>query len=105
MYFEHSDTAKAWMERVQRFMDDQVTPAVPTYEAQQHEGGRWKVIPVVEELKAKAKAAGLWNMFMPPSSGHAKVDETFKFEGPGLSNLDYAPLAEIMGRVSFASEV
>ncbi|HVY84951.1 MAG TPA: acyl-CoA dehydrogenase family protein, partial [Caulobacterales bacterium] len=70
-----------------------------------HEGGRWKVLPVLEELKAKAKADGLWNMFMPPSSGHANVDDSFKFEGPALSNLEYAPLAEIMGRVVFASEV
>ncbi|HVY87139.1 MAG TPA: acyl-CoA dehydrogenase, partial [Caulobacterales bacterium] len=82
MHFEHSDTTKHWIERVSRFMDDHVYPAVPTYEAQQHEGGRWKVLPVLEELKAKAKADGLWNMFMPPSSGHANVDDSFKFEGP-----------------------
>jgi acyl-CoA dehydrogenase len=105
MHFEHSDTTKSWMDRVQRFMDDNIYPAVPTYEAQQKEGGRWKVLPVLEELKAKAKAEGLWNMFMPPSGGAPHVDDTFKFEGPGLSNLEYAPLAEIMGRVGFASEV
>ncbi|MES1202309.1 MAG: acyl-CoA dehydrogenase family protein [Pseudomonadota bacterium] len=104
MNFEHSETAKLWIARVSRFMDDHVYPAVPVYEVQQHEGGRWKVLPIVEELKAKAKAAGLWNMFMPSSSGHANVDDTFEFEAPGLSNLDYAPLAEIMGRVLFASE-
>jgi len=104
MIFEHSDTTKLWIARVQRFMDEHVYPAVPVYEAQQAEGGRWKVIAVVEDLKAKAKAAGLWNMFLPPSSGHANVDDTFQFEGPGLSNLEYAPLAEIMGRVLFASE-
>ncbi|HRE43355.1 MAG TPA: acyl-CoA dehydrogenase family protein [Terricaulis sp.] len=105
MLFEHSDTTKAWIAKVEAFMDAHVYPAVPVYEAQQHEGGRWKVLAIVEELKAKAKAQGLWNMFMPPSSGHAKVDESFEFEGPRLSNLEYAPLAEIMGRVSFASEV
>ncbi|HWA01759.1 MAG TPA: acyl-CoA dehydrogenase family protein [Caulobacterales bacterium] len=104
MNFEHSDTAKHWIGRVSRFMDDHVYPAVPLYEAQQQQGDRWKVIPVVEELKAKAKAEGLWNMFMPPSSGHANVDESFQFDGPRLGNLDYAPLAEIMGRVVFASE-
>jgi acyl-CoA dehydrogenase len=104
MNFEHSDTAKHWIERVQRFMDEHVYAAAPVYEAQQHEGGRWKVIPVVEELKAKAKAAGLWNMFMPPAPATPHVDDSFKFEGPGLSNIDYAPLAEIMGRVTFASE-
>src|SRR5262245_13537885 len=105
MYFEHSDRTKEWIGRVSKFMDDHVVPAVSTYETQQKEGGRWKVIPVVEELKAKAKKAGLWNFFMPPSSGHPKVDDTFKFEGETLTNLEYAPLAEIMGRVVFASEV
>ena len=105
MYFEHSDSAKAWINRVQRFMDDHIYPAVPTYEAQQKEGGRWKVIQIVEDLKVKAKKEGLWNMFMPQSHGGSHVDDTFKFEGPGLSNLEYAPLSEIMGRVSFASEV
>jgi acyl-CoA dehydrogenase len=105
MYFEHSDKTKAWIEKVQRFMDDHIIPAVPAYEDEQKKGGRWKVIEVVEELKKKAKAQGLWNMFMPPSSGHPNVDDSFAFEGPGLTNLEYAPLAEIMGRVGFASEV
>jgi acyl-CoA dehydrogenase len=105
MHFEHSDQAKEWIGRVQKFMDDHIYPAVPTYEAQQKEGGRWKVIQVVEDLKAKAKAQGLWNMFMPPSAGAPHVDDTFEFEGPRLTNLEYAPLAELMGRVGFASEV
>jgi acyl-CoA dehydrogenase len=104
MKFEHSDSAKAWIERVARFMDAHVYPAAPVYEAQQNEGGRWKVLPIVEELKAKAKAVGLWNLFMPPSHG-AHVDDTFKFESPGLSNLEYAPLAELMGRTVFGPEV
>ena len=52
MYFEHSDRTKEWIGRVSKFMDDHIIPAVPTYEAQQKEGSRWKVIPVVEELKA-----------------------------------------------------
>jgi acyl-CoA dehydrogenase len=105
MHFEHSERAKEWIGRVRRFMDDNVYPAIPTYEAQQKVGERWKVIQVVEDLKAKAKKEGLWNMFMPPSSGHAHVDDSFQFEGPGLTNLEYAPLAELMGRVGFASEV
>jgi acyl-CoA dehydrogenase len=104
MHFEHSDTAKHWIARVSAFMDAHIYPAVPRYEEESSTAERWKVIPVVEELKAKAREAGLWNMFMPPSGGHAKVDEDFAFESPGLSNLDYAPLAEIMGRVLFASE-
>ncbi|HET9229747.1 MAG TPA: acyl-CoA dehydrogenase family protein, partial [Vitreimonas sp.] len=75
------------------------------YEKQQKEGSRWKVIQIVEDLKVKAKKEGLWNFFMPPSSGHPKVDDTFEFEGEQLTNLEYAPLAELMGRVGFASEV
>ena len=105
MDFEFSVRQKALIARVTAFMDDHVLPAVPVYEAQHAEGERWKVIPVLEELKAKARAAGLWNLFMPPSSGAAHVDDSFVFEGEQLSNLDYAPLAEIMGRVSFAAEV
>jgi acyl-CoA dehydrogenase len=105
MYFEHSDRTKEWIGRVSKFMDEHIIPAVPIYEKQQKEGSRWKVIQVVEDLKVKAKKEGLWNFFMPPSSGHAKVDDTFEFEGEQLTNLEYAPLAEIMGRVGFASEV
>ena len=105
MIFEHSAETKEWIDRVEAFMDAHIYPAVPTYNEQANSGERWKVIPVVEELKAKAKAAGLWNMFMPPASGHAHLDETFEFEGPRLSNVTYSSLAEIMGRVGFASEV
>ena len=81
-------------------MTKHVRPAVPIYKQQDEEGERWKVIPVVEDLKKKAKAEGLWNMFMPPSS-----HEDDEFHGAGLTNLEYAPLAEVMGRVGFASEV
>ncbi|MCQ4051617.1 acyl-CoA dehydrogenase, partial [Klebsiella pneumoniae] len=56
--------------------------------------------------KAEAKEAGIWKLFMPPkSAAHHHVDETFEFEGPGLTNLEYALCAEEMGRVGFASEV
>jgi acyl-CoA dehydrogenase len=105
MIFEHSEETKHWIDRVEAFMDAHIIPAIPVYQAQDAQGERWKVIPVVEELKAKAKAAGLWNMFMPPSHGAAHVDDSFEFEGPGLSNVTYAALAEITGRVGFASEV
>ena len=71
MDFEFSVRQKALIERVTAFMETHVLPAVPVYEAQHAEGDRWKVIPVLEELKAKARAAGLWNLFMPPSSGAA----------------------------------
>jgi len=86
-------------------MEREIVPAVPIFHEQEREGPRYKVLPVIEQLKEKARAAGLWNLFMPPHSGHAPVDETFRFEGVQLTNLEYAPLAEIMGRVSFASEV
>ena len=105
MDFEYSARQKELIARVSDFMDAHVYPAVPTYEQQHEEGERWKVIPVVEELKAKAKSAGLWNMFMPPGSGHPHVDESFQFEGLQCTNLEYALLAEMMGRVEFASEV
>ncbi len=107
MDFDYSPSQKQWVKRVTDFMDEHIVPAVPIYEAQMAGFGqdRWKVIPIVEELKAKAKAAGLWNMFMPPHSGQTHVDDTFEFEGAPLSNLDYSTIAEIMGRVGFASEV
>ncbi len=106
MDFALTDRQTHWRDRVKRFIDERVRPAVPTYVEQDHAGDRWKVLPVVEELKAEAKAQGIWNLFMPPrSSHHHHVDETVAFEGPGLTNLEYALCAEEMGRVGFASEV
>ncbi|HEX9159746.1 MAG TPA: acyl-CoA dehydrogenase family protein [Rhizomicrobium sp.] len=98
MDFDYSPRQRELMNRVQEFMDAHVHPAEKVYAAQMDEatrkGNRWIVVPIVEDLKAKAKGQGLWNFFLP----HSKW-------GPGLTNLEYAPLAEIMGRVSFASEV
>ncbi|MBZ6377856.1 acyl-CoA dehydrogenase [Pacificimonas flava] len=105
MDFTYSDRQQYWIDRVSAFMDEHIYPAVEIYERQEAEGERWKVIPVVEELKQKAREAGLWNLFMPPHSGHPPVDDTFAFEGEQLTNLEYAPVAELMGRVGFASEV
>ena len=107
MDFTYSERQKHWIDRVSAFMDEHIYPAVPTYHEEMAVEGaaRWKVVQVVEELKAKAKAAGLWNMFMPPHAGHPNLDTSVEFEGPALSNLEYAPLAELMGRVGFASEV
>ena len=105
MDFDYSPRQKEIVRRVSDFMDEHIYPAVPIYEEQANSGERWKVIPVVEELKAKAKAAGLWNMFMPPWAGHPPVDDTFKFEGVQLTNLEYAPICELFGRIGFASEV
>src|ERR1700728_667681 len=100
MDFTMSERQKEWLNRVQSFIKNHVRPAVPIYRKQDEEGARWKVIPIVEELKKKAKAEGLWNMFMPPSS-----HEDEEFHGAGLSNLEYASLAEEMGHISWASEV
>lgn len=94
-----------WRDRVRGFIAEHVRPRAIDYETQQREGDRWKVLPVVEELKAKARAEGLWNLFMPPSHGAEPVDESFDFEGPGLSNLQYAFCAEEMGRIGWASEL
>jgi acyl-CoA dehydrogenase len=101
MDFSISEQQKHWRDRVVAFMDAHIYPAVETYEAQHAEGERWKVIPVVEQLKAKAKAAGLWNLFLPPAPAHDEGD----YHGAGLTNLDYALCAEAMGRVSWAPEV
>ena len=100
MDFTMSDRQKEWLGRVQAFMTKHVRPAVPIYKQQDAEGPRWKVIPVLEDLKKKARAEGLWNMFMPPNA-----HEDDEFRGAGLSNLEYAPLAEEMGHIGWASEV
>jgi acyl-CoA dehydrogenase len=100
MDFSMSDRQREWLHRVSSFMQKHVHPAEETYKEQDAAGDRWKVIKVVEDLKKKARAEGLWNLFMPPSS-----HEDDEFRGPGLSNLEYAMLAEEMGRVYWASEV
>ena len=101
MNFDQSEKSRQWFERVSRFMDEHIYPAVPVYAQQMEQIDRWTQIPAIfEELKGKARAAGLWNMFMPPS----EHDDEF-FTSVGLTNVEYAPIAELMGRVSFASEV
>jgi len=96
MDFDHSPKVKDLQERLNAFMDRFIYPAEAVYAQQMQDFGtnRWQVVPVLEDLKAKAKDAGLWNMFLPESH-----------RGAGLTNLEYAPLCEIMGRVAFASEV
>ena len=105
MDFDYSPRQKELMRRVSDFMDEHIYPAVPIYEEQAHEGERWKVIPIVEDLKVKARKTGLWNMFMPPHSGVPPLEDTFQFEGIQLTNMEYAPICEMFGRVGFASEV
>ena len=97
MDFQPSERAAALRQRIDAFMDTQVFPVEHLYREQVHASGdlatRTRTPPVLQQLKAKARAEGLWNLFLP--GGH----------GAGLSNLDYAPLAESMGRVLWASEV
>ncbi len=100
MDFTMSARQREWLDRVNAFMDAHVRPAVPIYKQQDAEGERWKVIPVLEELKQKAKAEGLWNLFLPPSQ-----HDDDEFHGAGLSNLEYALLSEQMGHIAWASEV
>ena len=104
MDFTLSDRETYFRDRVKAFIDAEIRPRQADYDAQAHYGERWKVIPVIEEVKEKAKAAGLWNLFMPPHSGQPPVDESFAFEGTQLTNLEYALCAEEMGRIGWASE-
>jgi len=94
MNFDYSPKVRALQSRLQEFMDEHVYPNEKRFDADAAEGDRWQPARVVEELKAKARAADLWNLFLP-ESGH----------GAGLTNTEYAPLCEIMGRVRWASEV
>lgn len=94
MFFDISDRAKDLQERLKAFMDVYIYPNEAEYFRQLNEGERWKVIPLVEELKQKAQSENLWNLFLPESE-----------YGAGLTNLEYAPLCEIMGRVPWAPEV
>ena len=95
MNFDFSPKVEDLRAKVGRFMDDHVYPNERTFEEQLASGpDRWQIPPILEELKDEAKVAGLWNLFLPESE-----------HGYGLTNLEYAPLSEIMGRVHWASEV
>jgi acyl-CoA dehydrogenase len=95
MDFEGSARTQALRERLTAFMEEHIYPNEATFHRQRAEGDRWQPTPIVEELKAKARAIGLWNLFLPESD-----------YGAGLTNVEYAPLCEIMGRsVPFAPEV
>ncbi|WP_294291056.1 acyl-CoA dehydrogenase family protein [uncultured Sphingomonas sp.] len=104
MDFTLSERETYWRDRVRTFIDREIAPRDAEYRRQAAEGDRWKVLPVIEEVKALAKAQGLWNFFMPPHSGQTHVDDSFVFEGEQLTNLEYALCAEKMGRIVWASE-
>jgi len=95
MDFSHNEKTSNYLERLSAFMEEHIYPNEQTFKDQHHDAeDRWQPVPIVEELKSLAEKAGLWNLFLP--------EEEF---GAGLSNLEYAPLAEIMGKISWASEV
>jgi acyl-CoA dehydrogenase len=97
MDFEHSERAREYIAHVERFVRERIVPREQTYFDQlvhSDDWRQWRIPPVLEELKAEAKSAGLWNLFLPDSE-----------YGAGLDNRDYAPLAEIMGRSFLAPEV
>jgi alkylation response protein AidB-like acyl-CoA dehydrogenase len=104
MNFEYTPRMKEMQDRLRAFMDEHIYPNEDRYAKEVSTGERWKVIEVIEELKPKARAAGLWNMFVPPTHGGEPVHH-FKFDGTPLTNLEYAPLAEEMGRAPWSSEV
>ena len=103
--FRFSARETEYRDRVAKFIADHVAPADHDYHHEVARGDRWAPIAMLEPLKERAKAAGLWNLFMPPHSGAPMVDETFAFEGTQLSNVEYALCAEEMGRWHWASEV
>ena len=100
MDFEYSDRTKALLEKLHKFMDEVIYPAEPVYEEQMEKAkDRWQLPPVIEECKAEAKKRGLWNMFLPADRETGDTHGTM-----GLSNLEYAPICEVLGRSSIASE-
>ncbi len=106
MDFELSEKQSYWRDRVRDFIEANVRPRCDDYAKEDASGERWKVLQTIEDGKIKAKKAGIWNLFMPPSNPNLRhVDDSFEFEGPGLTNLEYALCAEEMGRIGWASEV
>ncbi|MFN3517669.1 MAG: acyl-CoA dehydrogenase family protein, partial [Novosphingobium sp.] len=97
MDFEHSDKVKALLAQIGAFMDEHIYPNEQAYhDFVSDPANIWQEWPGMEALKDKARALGLWNLFLPQEYGAFS---------PGLTNLEYAPLAELMGRVPWASQV
>ena len=93
--FEMTGRASELKDKLEAFIHAEIYPNEARFFEESEQGGPWVVQPVIEELKRKARAAGLWNLFKPLSAAHSN----------GLSNLDYAPLSEVMGRSNMAPEV
>jgi acyl-CoA dehydrogenase len=103
--FELTHRQAHFRDRVRAFIEEQIRPRLDDYVAQRSSGDRWQPVPLIEELKARAQDARLWNLFMPPAPSVPMVDDSFQFEGEQLTNLEYALCAEEMGRIPWASEV
>ncbi|MFT5839519.1 MAG: acyl-CoA dehydrogenase [Glaciecola sp.] len=97
MNFDYSDKSQQLLDRLKAFFDEHIYPVEQEYiDAVHNNPDRWSPIPMMEDLKQKAKDAGLWNLFLP--------EEHLPY-GAGLSNLEYAPLCELLGRVIWSGEV
>ena len=94
MDFDYDARTQELLARLAAFMDEHILPREGEFHAQVAQGDRWQPTRIIDELKPKARAQGLWNLFLPDSA-----------RGPGLTNLQYAPLCELMGRVPWAAEV
>src|SRR5262245_35823174 len=94
MFREPSSKVVALREQLAAFMHEHIYPNEAAYQQQLGTADRWQIPRLIEELKAKAKAVGLWNLFLPDNE-----------HGAGLTNLEYAPICEMMGRSSWAPEV
>ena len=94
MNFEYSDKVKELQDKISNFMNENVYKNEDVYKKQVEDGGRWCVPKIMEDLKAKAKSENLWNLFLPESK-----------LGAGLTNIEYAPLCEIMGRSPIGAEI
>ena len=94
MDFEFSARTRDYLQRLGAFMDEHIYPNEERFQAPLGQGDRWQEPPLLQQLQHRARAAGLWNLFLPDSH-----------HGAGLTNLEYAPLCEMMGRVRWSAEV
>ncbi|MCW8846552.1 MAG: acyl-CoA dehydrogenase family protein, partial [Gammaproteobacteria bacterium] len=94
MDFSYSPKTRELLQKLTTFRDEHIIPNEEVFTRQVNEGERWAAVPVIEELKILAREQGLWNLFLPEPE-----------YGAGLSNLEYAPLAEVMGCNEWAPEV
>ena len=88
MDFTLTEREAFYRDKVRAFIETHVRPRAGDYKKQIATGDRWQPVQVIEELKPKAKAAGLWNLFMPPAPALPHVDDSFEFEGTQLTNLE-----------------